>query len=93
MYLNLAADALDLAEYIVFSLLPFQWDLHLLAATCHPQASEVLHGLYPWSPKCIVMKENAEKERMRAQHQRRIIDNFGEREGVSDRPLSNVISN
>lgn len=93
MYLNLAADAFDLAEYIVFSLVPFQWDLHLLAAIFHPQASQVLHGLYSWSSKCIIMKENPEKERMRAQHQRRIINNFGEGEGVTDGPVSSGISN
>lgn len=69
MYLNLAADARDFAEYVVFSLVPFQWDLHLLAAIFHPQASEVPHGLYSRSPKCIIMKENPKKERMRAQHQ------------------------
>jgi hypothetical protein len=83
VHCDLAALRIHSTEHIVVRHLPFQRERHLLPAALEEQSAKIFHGLEVRGFESFVSQEHTQEERVRTEHQRRIVNNLRDRKCVS----------
>lgn len=80
------------AEHIVVGHLSFQGERQLLAPARDEETTEIFHRSEIRSSKRLVSEEHAQEERVRAEHQRGIVDNLRDHKCIPTSVLAAVSS-